>query len=994
MPRERFIAEFRASGTRRIKRDIGEIGRQANATRRTLAFLRSALVVIASARVIQGFTDLIDQFSQQRNLLRQITTSTQQLNAVQRRLFQISQQTRSSLQANVTFFNRLARSTSQLNLTFGELFDLTRTVSETLALSSAGAQEASNALIQFAQGLSAGALQGEELLSVSEQLPKLASIIGEEFGVAAGQLRALNEEQPGIFTTERIIKALREEAENISSSFENATVTISQGFLRVRNALTFFLGGLNDASGVAKTFAGTLTLIAENIDRVIAGLTAFAGIVAINVIVAQLALFLSQLKDIAAFIVAKFAATLVMPFVRLAQTLTAFTIPVLTRFAQMLTATVIPALSRFATALIATAISALRRFATALTATAISALSRFATALTATAIPALRRFAAVITAIAIPALFQLRRAIVVTTATIFVIGAVVPVIATLATAFTAAAAAAAAFTVASGPVFVILSVIVATVVAFKDEIGNLIEQLGGLRQITDNIVTAFLAGLLTIIDKWRSLPAAFADIAIQAGNALISNIEEAVNEVVGLINNLPGVDVENSDLGRLPNRFAGVAADIVNNFESNLEEINRKGGGIDVLKKGLEDALGFLKEFTSRSFLSGEQLNRLRDALLDVVVPGQVFDQGEENRALEKAQSDLDSLINRISPYQNALSRVTEAEKAFTEAKKQGAEVNFSQAEALRRVRREIVGVGNAETKLQDQQELLNKAFEDGIISAKEFKNQLRENRIDFLETQRDFESGFERAFLKFQRDASDSAKQAEQLFNRTFSELEDVIVEFVKTGKLEFTDLVDTILNQLTRLAVQGATNNFANLLGLGGGQNNQGGNNLIADLAGSLFGGGGVSADDINPAPRGIGPQGQGSSGGGFFSSIVSGGRSLLSDAGSFFGSSAGGSASGGFFSNIAGSLPFFAEGGSFDVNSQNSVATVPGIDNRVVAFRANDDERVTVSRDGEGSGKGPVNITFNVQTQDADSFNKSRSQIMTDLGSAVSRAQRRNA
>ena len=80
-----------------------------------------------------------------------------------------------------------------------------------------------------------------------------------------------------------------------------------------------------------------------------------------------------------------------------------------------------------------------------------------------------------------------------------------------------------------------------------------------------------------------------------------------------------------------------------------------------------------------------------------------------------------------------------------------------------------------------------------------------------------------------------------------------------------------------------------------------------------------------------------------GGVLSSLVSGAGSVLTSVGQAFG----------------GLLPGFATGGSFDVGSDTSLASLSGTDNRLIAFRARDGENVSVrtpqqqTEDGQRAG-----------------------------------------
>lgn len=121
------------------------------------------------------------------------------------------------------------------------------------------------------------------------------------------------------------------------------------------------------------------------------------------------------------------------------------------------------------------------------------------------------------------------------------------------------------------------------------------------------------------------------------------------------------------------------------------------------------------------------------------------------------------------------------------------------------------------------------------------------------IEVQRNWQIGASEAFRNYYDEASNTAKQVEDLFTNAFRGLEDALVNFVKTGKLDFKSLADSIITDLIRIQVKKAVvgifggDNGIIGGGIGGGAGNGAGGG-IGDFLGSLFGaraiGGPVSA------------------------------------------------------------------------------------------------------------------------------------------------------
>ncbi|WP_330207533.1 phage tail tape measure protein [Pseudomonas sp. AM14(2022)] len=116
----------------------------------------------------------------------------------------------------------------------------------------------------------------------------------------------------------------------------------------------------------------------------------------------------------------------------------------------------------------------------------------------------------------------------------------------------------------------------------------------------------------------------------------------------------------------------------------------------------------------------------------------------------------------------------------------------------------------------------------------------------DVDKAQSDWSLGASSAFQTYSEQARDVASQTRNLFTNAFSNMEDGIIQFVKTGKLSFKDLADGIIADLIRIQVrQAAVGIFGTLFsGLAGAGASAAGNGFAAGSAAATSSSLGASA------------------------------------------------------------------------------------------------------------------------------------------------------
>ncbi|HHL5254289.1 TPA: tape measure protein [Klebsiella pneumoniae] len=259
-----------------MERGFDSTTRAVNNTERSMSSLSGVAVALAAALSVKQVSEYADAWATVNNKLSNSLRPNEQLADVTERVFNITQQTRSSLDATASLYARLERATRQYGTSADDLAKLTTIINQGFVVSGATAQEAENAIIQLSQGLASGALRGEEFNSVNEQGNRLIVALADSMGVSIGEMR--NMAAQGKLTTDVVVNGLLSQGAVIGKEFANTTTTISQALQVAGNNVTKFFGENSTVKTGAAIFNDAVVTASENIGVLSAALTAAAAI--------------------------------------------------------------------------------------------------------------------------------------------------------------------------------------------------------------------------------------------------------------------------------------------------------------------------------------------------------------------------------------------------------------------------------------------------------------------------------------------------------------------------------------------------------------------------------------------------------------------------------------------------------------------------------------------------------------------------------------------
>jgi tape measure domain-containing protein len=235
-----------------------------NGLGRAFGGLRGVLAGLGFGLLASELISMADSFTNMQSQIRLVTSSSAELAAVQTRLFEMSQNSRVSYEGTVDLYARLARSTKALGVSQESVLTVTDSINKALLVSGTSSAQASGALMQLGQAFASGTLRGDELNSVMEGMPRVATMIAEGMGITVGELRKLGAQ--GKLTGAEVFNAIMKMKDSVEVEAAKMPMTFGQSMTVLRNSLTQFVGSANETLGITRNLAALIALLANNLD--------------------------------------------------------------------------------------------------------------------------------------------------------------------------------------------------------------------------------------------------------------------------------------------------------------------------------------------------------------------------------------------------------------------------------------------------------------------------------------------------------------------------------------------------------------------------------------------------------------------------------------------------------------------------------------------------------------------------------------------------------
>src|SRR5574344_30455 len=226
--------------------------------------------------------------------------------------------------------------------------------------------------------------------------------------------------------------------------------------------------------------------------------------------------------------------------------------------------------------------------------------------------------------------------------------------------------------------------------------------------------------------------------------------------------------------------FANDLADILSQSKYNLEEYEKK----------IWELAAEYPDFQPQAEKIQEKLLTLKAAEIDA----------------RKAREELKYLANPELRPKAALDNVVKAPSVSTEAyeknlediKKKVFELQEPYDQAMQKAAEwrdnALANLDSTKAGYEDFKADVNRVYDDMVKKASEAA----------LKSSKDWKDGVTRGMKSVYEDASDMASMTENLVKNSFKSMEDTLTNFVMTGKANFADFVNSVVEGMVRMAMQ----------------------------------------------------------------------------------------------------------------------------------------------------------------------------------------------
>lgn len=230
------------------------------------ASIKSLVGYMGGILTINKAIAMADGYTQMAARIRNATASAEEYTMVQDRLLDTANTTYRQLGEAQEVYLSMAGGMKSLGYQTKETLDLTDSLSFSFTHNATRVDQAQSAMDALSKSMAKGKIDGDAWISIVTGADNIIADMAKTTGQTEAEIRRLGAE--GKASLDDLIKTLittREQNEKLANNMENS---LADGFTKLSNEVTVYLGKANEATSATGILAGGLSSLADNLDLV------------------------------------------------------------------------------------------------------------------------------------------------------------------------------------------------------------------------------------------------------------------------------------------------------------------------------------------------------------------------------------------------------------------------------------------------------------------------------------------------------------------------------------------------------------------------------------------------------------------------------------------------------------------------------------------------------------------------------------------------------
>ncbi|WP_442580710.1 tape measure protein [Mesorhizobium sp. ASY16-5R] len=243
--------------------------------------LVAPLAGVAGALTVREVLRYADAWTRAKNSLSIAGVQGANQKRVLDQLYQSAQDNAAPIEALTGLYGKAAQAGDVLGATQEQLIEFSDGVAVALKVAGTGANEARGALTQLGQLLGSTRVQAEEFNSVNDGARPILQAVANGLDKAGGSVSKLKQlVNDGEVSGREFFNAFLKGLPQLRAQAAGATQTIEQGYIKINNALTKYIGQTDSSLGASQRLVQGLNALADNFDETADTVLMLAGVIA------------------------------------------------------------------------------------------------------------------------------------------------------------------------------------------------------------------------------------------------------------------------------------------------------------------------------------------------------------------------------------------------------------------------------------------------------------------------------------------------------------------------------------------------------------------------------------------------------------------------------------------------------------------------------------------------------------------------------------------